>query len=67
MSKAKDNMMKKSDFEVLFKDSPDYFLVENAKIMFEQGMVRFICFTEADNWKEEVWYPMCNIYRIKRY
>lgn len=67
MSKAFDNMMKKSDYEVSFNDSPEYFLVANAKMIFERSVVRFICFTEEDKWKEEIWYPLSNIYRIKRY
>jgi len=58
--------MKKHDYEITFKDSPEYFVVENAKMIPEETLVRFICFT-GDKYKEEVWYPTCNIYRIKRY
>ena len=67
MNKAKENQMKKSDFEILFHDSPEYFAVSNAKMMQEGNMVRFICFDDKDSLKEEIWYPMSNIYRIKRY
>lgn len=67
MGKAFDNMMKKSDYEITFNDSPEYFLVENAKMIFEKSVVRFICFTEDNEWKEEVWYPLLNVYRIKKY
>ena len=67
MSKAKENQMRKSDFEVSFQDSPDYFLVENAKMMQQGNLVRFICFDENDKFKEDIWYPMINIFRIKRY
>jgi len=59
-------MMKKHDFEVMFNDSPEYFLVKNAKMIFEQGMIRFICF-DKDEFKHNEWYPMSNISRIKRY
>ena len=31
MEKAKENSMKKADYEIMFIDSPDYFLVSNAK------------------------------------
>lgn len=67
MSKAKENQMKKSDFEILFSDSPDYFLVENAKMIQEDKFVRFICFDENDNLKKDSWYPIINIHRITRY
>lgn len=66
MSKAKENQMKKADFEILFKDSPDYYVVQNAKMIFESQMVRFICF-DGDKFKGDEWYPMVNIQRIKRY
>ena len=67
MSKAKENQMRKSDFEISFQASPDYFLVENAKMIQEGNLVRFICFDENDKFKENIWYPMINIFRIKRY
>ena len=67
MNKAKENVFKKSDFEIMFKDSPDYFVIKNCKMFFEYMMVRFICFDESDNWKEEIWYPMESIFKIKRY
>lgn len=65
--KAKENQMKKSNFELLFRDSSEYFLIENAKMISEAGFVRFICFDEKDNFKKDVWYPLVNIYRITRY
>lgn len=65
-NKAEYNMMKKYDYEIMFKDSPEYFLIKNAKMIQEYSLVRFICF-EGDKYKEEVWYPTQNIYRIKRY
>jgi len=67
MSKAKENQMKKSDYEITFKDSPEYFVVANAKMIFENQMVRFICFDDDSKFKEEHWYPMVSINRIKRY
>jgi len=67
MKTAKENQMKKSDFEISFQDSPEYFLVENAKMIQEGNLLRFVCFDENDNYKEDVWYPMINVYRVKRY
>lgn len=67
MNKAKEKQLKKSDFEISFQDSPDYFLVENAKMIQEGSLIRFICFDEDNQYREEVWYPLNNIYRIKRY
>jgi hypothetical protein len=56
----------KGDFSILFKDSPEYFIVENARMIFEDKLVRFVCFDEANNFKEDIWYPLNNIFRIKR-
>ncbi|MBD3195606.1 MAG: hypothetical protein GF317_11150 [Candidatus Lokiarchaeota archaeon] len=67
MNKAKEKQLKKSDFEILFRDSSEYFLVENAKMIQEGNLLRFICFDENDKFKEDIWYPMLNIYRVKRY
>jgi len=67
MDKAKEKQMQKSNFEITFQDSPEYFLVANAKMIQEGNMVRFLCFNEQGIFKEDIWYPMVNIYRIKRY
>lgn len=67
MSIAKEKQMRKSDFEVTFQDSPEYFIVENAKMIQEGNLIRFICFDKEDRFKEDLWYPMVNVYRIKRY
>ena len=66
MGKAKEHQMRKSDYEIMFRDSSESFLVENAKMIHEAGLVRFICF-DGDKFKEDIWYPTLNIYRIKRY
>jgi Zn finger protein HypA/HybF involved in hydrogenase expression len=65
--KAKSNMMKKHNFEIMFNDSPEYFLVERAKMIFEKNMVRFICFDTDNSFKCNEWFPMCNVSRIKGY
>lgn len=67
MSKAKEKQMRKSDFEISFQDSPEYFIVENAKIIQEGNLIRFLCFDENDKFKEDIWYPMINVHRVKRY
>lgn len=65
-TRVKARQLLKHDYEISFNDSPEYFLIENAKMIQEKNMVRFICFDGSD-FKEDVWYPMANIYRIKRY
>lgn len=67
MSKAKENAFKKSDYEILFKDSAEYFLVPNAKMIQEGAFVRFLCFDDQDKYKETHWYPIANIHRLKVY
>jgi hypothetical protein len=67
MGIANTKATEKSDFELLFVDSPSYFCVYNAKMIFEGPMVRFICFNMKDELKEEQWYPIARIHRIKRY
>lgn len=67
MSKALDKRNEKHDYEIMFLDSPEYFVVTNAKMIQEFGMLRFICFDEKDKWKEDVWYPYAKIHRVKRY
>lgn len=67
MSKAQENAMKKADYELLFKDSSEYFSVLNAKMIQEGAFIRFICFNEQDKFKENHWYPIANIHRIKSY
>ncbi len=62
-----DKTKEKHDYEILFKDSPEYFGVKNARMLYEGPMVRFICFDENDKPKEDHWYPVCNIHRIKSY
>lgn len=66
MSKAEENSLKKYDYEVLFKDSPEYFAIKNAKMIQEKKLIRFICFHPNDLFKEDVWFPISNIHRIKR-
>jgi hypothetical protein len=66
MNEAVDKSYRKSDFEILFKDSPEYFAVKNAKMYTEGPLVCFVCFDD-DKYKETHWYPLCNIHRIKKY
>lgn len=63
----KEKHLKTHDYELLLVDSPEYFVVKGAKMIFEGPCVRFICFDEAGNYKENIWFPMSRIHRIKRY
>lgn len=65
--KAKQKANTLNDFELLFNDSPEYFLVERAKMVQEGDFVRFICFTDEGNPDCDVWYPINKLHRIKRY
>ena len=64
---SKSKGLLKHDYEILFNDSADYFIAENAKMTQEGSLIRFICFDENGEFKEDVWYPMVGIHRIKRY
>ncbi len=66
MNKAKENQLKVFDYEILFKDSPSYFVVNSSKMLTEGGFVRFITFLDGVFVSEE-FYPIANIHRIKRY
>ena len=57
----------KGNFEILFKDSPEYFAINCAKMVQEGDLLRFICFDERGNLKEDAWFPIFNIHRVKRY
>lgn len=57
--------MRKSDFEILFKDSPDYFVVKNARcILAVNGWIVFHVF-EGDTYLRQEMYPTQHIHRIK--
>lgn len=62
----KEKAMKKTDFEILFKDSPEYYSVLNAKMIIEGSFVRFLCFIE-NTFSHDEWYPVQHIHRIKGY
>ena len=65
--KNEKNYIKNHDYEILFNDSSEYFIVLNAKMIQEGDFVRFICFDDEDNYKCDEWYPLCKIHRVKRY
>jgi hypothetical protein len=56
-----------NDFEILFNDSPEYFIVESARMIQEGKFVRFICFDDNLVFHHDEWYPINKIHRIKRY
>jgi hypothetical protein len=55
---------RKSDFEILFKDSPEHFGVENARMILAPGWVVFHVF-EGDKYLRQEMYPTQHIHRIK--
>jgi len=58
--------MYKSNFEILFKDSPDYFAVFNARlILAPNGWVIFYVF-DGDRFVRQEMYPIQHIHRIKQ-
>ena len=61
-----DKTFEKSDFEILFKDSPEYFGIKNARMLQEGLFVRFICFDKDNKFKCDIWHPIASIHRIKR-
>jgi len=67
MGKALDNRNKKHDYEIMFLHSPEYFVVTNCKMIFENQMLRFICYNEDNSYKEDIWFPYISIYRVKKY
>lgn len=66
-NRAKQNAMKKSNFEILFKDSAEYFAVSNAKMFTEGPYTRFVCFNEDNTFSHNEFYPTNDIHRIKAY
>jgi hypothetical protein len=58
--------MRKSNFEILFKDSPDYFSVLNARLILAvNGWVIFHVFS-GDTFVRQEMYPSQHIHRIKQ-
>ena len=56
----------KHSFQILFKDSPEAYWVENARMLIEGDFVRFVVF-EKDIYSHDEFYPTQHIHRIKRY
>lgn len=70
LSTAEKKSTEKFDYEILFKDSAEYFVVKNSKMIQEGAFVRFLSFEDSlpiSKLREEQWYPIVNIHRIKRY
>jgi hypothetical protein len=61
-----DRVIKKYNYELLFHDSPEYFYVNNARMMQEKDLIRFICFDDQSKYLFDMWFPVINIHRIKR-
>lgn len=67
MSKATENSFKKNDYEILFIDSPEYFVIENARFIQEGKFARFLCFDKNNVYSHTIWHPINRIHRIKTY
>ena len=52
-------------FEILFKDTSEYFYIENARLFTEGGFARFVKFNSDGTYIEDFYFPLINIYRIK--
>lgn len=66
MSQALEKADRVYDYELMFRDSPEYYCIENAKMFQEGAMITFMRY-EQDELVEQVWFPLSNIYRVKRY
>lgn len=53
------------DFEILFRDSSEAFILRKARMICMKEMVMFVSFDEKMNRKSVCYYPYVNIYRIK--
>jgi len=53
MDTAEKKQKRKSNFEISFNDSPEYFIVKNAKMIMEDPVVRFMVF-DGDGLKEDI-------------
>lgn len=62
-----DKTQDKQDYEILFRDSNDYFSEKNARLVYLNGVACFFVFDDKDNLKYTAHYPLINIYRIKTY
>ena len=55
-----------TDFEMRFKDSPEYFYINNAEMIQEGSMLRFDRFDEqTGEIVDTTFFPMIHIFRIK--
>jgi hypothetical protein len=52
------------NFQILFSDCSERFEIKNAQMFTEGGLIRFAVF-EGDKLKETVFFPLCNVHRIK--
>ena len=56
----------RSNFDILFKDSPEYFRVSNARmILADNGWVVFHVF-DGSLYSHQEFYPSANIHRIRK-
>jgi len=56
----------KQNFQILFKDSPEAFWIDNARMIIEGAFVRFIVF-KGEEYSHDEFYPTEHVHRIKRF
>jgi hypothetical protein len=61
-----EKIFRKHKFEIVFRDSSEYFLSDNAKMVQEGKLLRFIEFKEQDGkvLTRSIYYPIANVFRI---
>ena len=56
----------KHNFQILFKDSPEGYWIDNARMLIEGAFVRFVVLKD-DTYSHDEFYPTQHIHRIKRF
>lgn len=57
--------MDKHDYQLLFKDSPEYYWVPNSRLIINADVALFLVFKE-DTLVEQQFYPWQHIQRVKQ-
>lgn len=64
-SPTENKKYEKHDFQILFKDSPEGYWVNNSRMLIEGTFVRFVVFKD-ETYNRDEFYPVENIHRIQR-
>lgn len=55
----------KKNYEIIFQDSPETFIIKEARMIVMDNMVMFRCFDANFELVDVHYYPLCNVHRIK--